>query len=309
MPAIGASGVLGIALETVSGTYVAPTKFVPFESESLKYTQNTAWRRPIRNTAGIVGAAPGNASVEGELGLEALVDVVAIMMYASRCSVNKTGSAPYTYTFIPSPVAVPTKTMSITIRRNNEVFGYTGCVISSFTFSVDDSGVMKFNVNIVGNNEASAAALSTITWPTTSPFGIGQYSIQIPTATQVFDTDKYEFSSEDNAEPQYRLKTTTGAQFVAFGESNATIKVERDFETRADYDTFKALTSQSVTFVASKGANESITILMPAAIKDSYEVNLGGQGDLVRASVGYTGVIDDTGKHYQITVVTNENVT
>ena len=36
MPAIGASGILGIAPEAISGTYVAPTKFIPFDSESLK---------------------------------------------------------------------------------------------------------------------------------------------------------------------------------------------------------------------------------------------------------------------------------
>jgi hypothetical protein len=29
---IGAGGILGVALETVSGTYVAPAKYVPFTS-------------------------------------------------------------------------------------------------------------------------------------------------------------------------------------------------------------------------------------------------------------------------------------
>ncbi len=310
MPAIGASAVMGVALETVSGTYVAPTKFVPFESESLNYTQETNWRRPIRNTAGVVGAAPGNAHVEGDISFEALTDVIAILLHASRCTVTKTGTAPaITYKFTPAPVAVPTKTLSITIRRGSEVFGYVGCVISSFTISVDDAGKMTFNCSVIGSNEASAAALAAITWPTSTPFGIGHYNIQIPTATQIYDADSFEFQSEDNAEPQFRLKTTTGAQFVAFGESNATISVERDFETRADYDTYKNLTAQSITFVASKGANDSLTILMPAAIKDSYEVSIGGQGDLIRASVSYTGVIDATGKHYEISVVTSENIT
>jgi hypothetical protein len=308
MPAIGASGVLGIALETVSGTYLAPTKFIPFESESLTYQQDTNWRRPIRNTPGVVGAVAGNAHIEGDIELEALTDVVTLFLYASRCTVVKTGTGPYVYTFTPAANAIPTKTLSVSVRRNNEVFGYTGCVVSSFTISVDDSGSLKFSVSLLGTNEASAAALSSITWPTTVPYGAGQYNIQIPTATQVFDTDKFEFQSEDNGEVQYRLRNTTGAQFISFGESNATIKVERDFETRADYDTYKALTSQSVTFTATKGASESLVILMPAAIKDSYEVSLGGQGDLVRASIGYIGVIDGTGKHYQITTTCADNI-
>ena len=310
MPSIGASSVMGVALESTPGTYVAPTKFIPFESESLNYTQDTNWRRPIRNTAGIVGAAPGNAHVEGDLEMEALSDVVALLLHASRCTVTKTGTAPnFQYVFVPAPVAVPTKTMSVSIRRGAEVFGYVGCVISSFTLTIDDSGAMKFSCSIVGNNEASQSALTGIVWPTTSPFGVGQYSIEIPTSTQVFDCDNFEFQSEDNADPQFRLKNTTGAQFVAFGESNATISVERDFETRTDYDSFKALTAQSLTMVATQSANSEIAILMPVAIKDSYEVSIGGQGDLIRASVTYNGVIDATGKHYEITVKTAENIT
>lgn len=308
MPFIGASGVLGVALEAVSGTYVAPTKFIPIESESLSYTQETNFRRPIRNTPGVVGAAPGNAHVEGDIEMEALAEIIVYFLHASRCTVVKSGTAPsYKYIFTPSPVAVPTKTMSITVRRGNEVFGYTGCVISSFTINVDDDGAMKFNVSIIGANESSQPALAAITWPTLNPFGAGQYKLEIPTATQVYDTDSFEFQSEDNAEAQFRLKNTPGAQFVAFGESNATLSVERDFENRVEYDGYKALTAQSIKLTATAGT-ESVEISMPAAIKESYEINLGGQGDLVRASVSYQGVIDSTGKHYQITVNTAENV-
>lgn len=310
MPSIGAAAVLGVALETTSGTYVAPTKFVPFNDESLNYQQDTVWRRPIRNASGVVGAISGNAHTEGDISMEALSDVIPWFMAATRCSSTKTGTAPYTYVYTPTAAAVPTKTMSITIKRGAEVFGYTGCVVTGFTFTIDDSGLLQFNVSIVGSDEASAAALTAITWPTTTPFGAGQYSIQIPTATQVFDTDSFEFQVNDNAEPQYRLNNVKrGAQFVKFGESEATLSVDRDFETRAEYDAYKALTSQSITLEASKGANEKITLLMPAIVKDSYEIKIGGQGDLIRASVKYQATMDATGKHYQLTVITNENVT
>jgi hypothetical protein len=241
--------------------------------------------------------------------MEALPDCVPYFMHASRCTVVKTGaSPPYIYTYTPAPIAVPAKTMSITIRRGTEVFGYTGCIVSGLTFAVGDDGQLKFNVKIVGNDEASAAALGAITWPTTGPFGAGMYSLQIPTATQVFDSDSFEFSSDDNATPQYRLKSAgRGAQFVNFGESAATMKIMRDFSTRAEYDAFKALTSQTITLLATKGA-DVISINMPAAIKDAYEIAIGGQGDLTRASITYQGVIDGTGKHYLITVTCSENI-
>ena len=307
---IGAGGILGIALETASGVYTPPTKFVPFDSESLKYQQDTQWRRPIRNTPGLVGAIQGNVHTEGDLALESLADCVIYFLMASRHVVTKTGaSAPYTYDFVPSPAAFPSKTMSVTIKRGDEIFGYAGCVVSSFTFNIDN-GILKFSASIVGSDEKTVAAPLTPIWPTTEPFGAGMFTIEIPTATKVFDTDNFEFQAEHNGTPQFRLRDggERGAMFVAFGETNTTMKVDRDFDTRADYDSYKALTAQSITLKATKG-DEMIEIVMPAAIKDTYEVNLGGQGDLVRASVQYNGVIDALGNPYTIQVKTDESVT
>ena len=307
---IGAGGILGVALETVSGTFVAPTKFIPFESESLKFQQDTQWRRPIRNTPGLVGAVPGNVHIEGDLSLESLADCVVYFLLASRHTVTKTGTAaPYTYLFTPSPGAFPTKTLSIAIKRGDEIFGYTGCVVSSFTFNIDN-GILKFSATITGADEAKVTTALSPVWPTSTPFGAGMFAIEIPTATQVFDSDNFEFQAEHNGTPQYRLRSggKRGAMFVSFGETNTTLKVDRDFDTRADYDAFKALTAQSITLKAVNGADE-INIVMGAAIKDTYEVNIGGQGDLVRASINYNGVNDASGNPYTISVKTGESLT
>lgn len=306
MPSIGASGILGIAKETVSGTYVAPTKYIPFDSESLKWTQENQERRPIRNTPGLVGMIRGNGSVEGDIECDATVDVVAWLLTFTRCAVTKTGTGPYTYIFKPAAVAIPVNTCSITVKRGNETSGYVGCVVSSFSISVDDKGALKLKVSIIGASEATQTA-PTPTWPTTVPFGAGMYNLQIPTATQIYDTDKYELSVEDSATAQYRLKNTLGAQFVSFGESSATVKVERDFENRANLDQYKATTANSITMVATQGT-DSLTILTPVSYIESYEYNLSSVGDLVRASVEYKCAIDATGAHYTITVITTDNI-
>lgn len=309
-PGIGASGVMGLALETTPLTYEAPTKFFPFTSENLQYQQATNFRRPIRNTAGILGAVPGDVHTEGDINMEALTDVVPYFLLAARTAVTKTGtSAPFTYDFVPTSSAVPDKTLSITIVRNGIVHGYTGLVVGSFTFTIEE-GMLMFNVSLVGSDEEVQNA-PTPTWTDSTPFGAGQFDLQIPTSTQVFDTDNFEFVVEDNAEPQYRLKNTgRGAQFVKFGEHTATLTVERDFEDRTDYDNYKALTAQSVTLMATKdGGDNAISLNLPASIKETYEVGLSGQGDLVRASVAYQAVLDATGKDYTISVTTSEDIT
>lgn len=310
-PGIGASGIVGVAFETTPGTYVAPTKFIPITNESLKYVQDTVWRRPIRNALGILGAIPGNVHVEGSLVCEVLSDTILYFLYAAHTTQTKTGTGPYTYAFKASQAALPTKTLSITVVRNGIVFGYTGCVVSSFEISVDN-GTLMLSCDILGRDEAVQSA-PTATWSTNVPFGAGTYNVQIPTATQVFDADGFTFASDDSASAEYRLKNTgRGAQFVRFGENTVSLKTERDFDTRTEYDAYKALTSQTLTIVASNSAvNDQVTINMPVAVKDEYVVSgLSGQADLIRASITYNAVMDGTGNTYTITVITlTESIT
>jgi hypothetical protein len=172
-----------------------------------------------------------------------------------------------------------------------------------------ENDLLRFNVTVLGNAEATQSA-PTPTWSATQqPFGSGKYIVEVPTATQIFDADGFSFQVEDNATAQNRLKDVLGAQFISFGERSVTLSLDRDFQTRTDYDAYKALTSQSVTVKCTKGTNNSITFTIPASIKDSYDLGLSGQGDLVRASITYQGVIDATGKAYEIAIKTQEDLT
>jgi hypothetical protein len=308
-------GFLGIALETVSGTYVPPTKFIPIRSESLAYQQDTVWRRPIAQTVDITAAIPGNVHVEGDIEVEVTPDIAIYFHHIMRGALVKTGAAPYIYTYtgVCGATGANTasgKTASITVVRNGQVFGYVGCLVGQASYSVD-SGALVATYSVIGTDEASQT-LPTATWPTAIPFGAGEISLEIPTATPIFDTEGFDVTINDNAEPQYRMVTgagARGARFVKFGEREVTMSVDRDFDTRADYDAFKAYTAQSITWTATKSANENMTMLMAASIKDSYEVGLSGQADLVRASVSYQAIRAASGNAYQMVIKSAENVT
>jgi hypothetical protein len=306
---IGAGGIMGVAIEATSGTYAAPTKYIPFLNETLTQTEDTQFRRPIRQSADAIGAVAGNEHAEGDIEMEALEDCLIYFLYAARTTIIKSGSTPnFTYTGVGNSAATPSETLSITIVRAGEVFAYTGVTVGSFKFTINN-GILNFGCSVVARNEATQSA-PTPTWPTTVPFGMGQYIIEVPTGSTVTDTDTFEWTVEDNAEPQFRLKNTgRGADYVKFGERDVTWTMARDFLSRADYDLFKSVTSQSITLTATKGANNSIALLTPVSFKESYEVGLSGQGDLVRANIGYRGVIDGTGKAYQFVVKTQEDIT
>jgi hypothetical protein len=291
------------------GTYTAPAKYFPLNNETLKYQQANVSRRPIRKSTGVIGVIPGTSHVAGDIEVEVTDDILPWFLYAAQTLIVKSGTPPnYIYTVTPAANAIPPRTLSITIDRDNGViFAYTGCVVSAIKLSIVN-GELIASLSIVGIDETTQAAI-TPTYNTTTPFGAGMYSIEFPTGTPVLDTDTFEYTCDDQATPEPRLKSTTRAvQFVRFAERNCTLRAERDFTAKTDYDAFKAVTSQSVTLTATKGANNSVSILLPVAIKDTYEVNLSSPGALVRGVIQYVCTIDNTGKDYQYVIKTQENI-
>ncbi len=289
------------------GSYTAPTKFFPIMNESLKFDQATVWRRPIRQSVDVLGGVAGNVHVNGDIEMECLEDVLPYFMLATRATATKTGAgADKVYLFDPDPNATPKMSLSLTVVRNGIVFGYAGCVVSQFSFKPND-GLLMSNVSIIGSDE-SVQTLPTPTYPTTVPFGAGQYEVNIA-GTQMFDTDTFEFTVNDNAEPQFRLKNTgRGAQFVKFGERETKITMERDFFNRTEFDAFKTLTQELIYLKASKSATNYVKVTAPVSVKNTYELGLSGQGDLVRAAIEYMNVVNSSGNSYLVEVGTQENI-
>lgn len=307
---IGGAGSVGFAHEVTPGTYVAPTRFLPVRSESLNFVNEVIYTRPIMGVVDQVHAVEGPQRVEGDIEFELIEDLFAFILYGARMTVNKTGSAPnLTYTFVPSPAAeAPNKTLSITIVRNGVVFGYAGCVVGGLEINVDN-GLAVCTATVLGESETTQAD-PTEAFPVTEPFGADAYTIEIPSGSPVQDLDTLTWTMDDSAEAVYRLGQAQAAAFVKFGERTVGASVERDFLNKTDYDGFKAVTAQALRFLISKSANRSVDILTRSAIKSTYEVNLSGQGDLVRGSIEYEGKYDfANSESYRIIVKSDIDIT
>lgn len=310
---LNAAGVVGIARETTYGQYVAPTKFVPVRSETLEPNNELIERRVIRNLAGVVGIVPGNLHYAGDMEIEVLPDIIPYFLNAGRTSVTQTGASPnFVYAFTPAHSALPARSLSITVVRNGVCFGYVGCIIGSMEFSLDN-GLMISTMSVLSAQEA-VQSVPAPAWPSSAPFGPGEYLVQIPTGTTVCDVDmSFTLSIEDNGTPEFRMCGTREAEFIRFGERSVTLSLARDFVDRADYDAFKVGTSQSITIKATRtlpapDANTFINFVLPAILKNSYSIGLASQGDLTRASIEYTVAAGAATPEYTISVGTAESL-
>lgn len=309
---ISGQGFIGLAFETVYGTYAAPTKFFPILSEDLNYKQDTQWRRDIRGLVDNLGAIGGYSHVEGSIEAYLMEDMLPYFLHVGRMSIVKSGTTDFTYVTTPTHVAVGQQkvSMSITVVRAGVTFGYTGLILSQLGISVDNS-IPKMKFGLVGADEITQTLPTPAFLTTSVPFAAGTWSVEVPTATAVTDTTDVQFTLNDNADPQNRLANSTRAQFVSFKQREVMLELTRDFNGRTEYDTFKALTASSVTFTCTKSALKKVTVKIPAAIRDDYQIDgLSDQGSLHMAKAKWQGTYDvTTSKACEITVICQENIT
>jgi Phage tail tube protein len=312
---ISGGGSLGLAFETNVGVYASPTKYHPILSESLEFMPGLMYRRPIRQSIDQIGVVPGNVSVSGTVSAEALDDILVYYLYAMRMQIVRTGTSPnWVYTCTPTSLSVfPTRTLSLTVVRNSQTFGYTGCVVSKLTLGIQND-ILQADMDIIGLNEAIQNQPSP-TWNTTVPIGPGQWNVQVPTGTQIFDMDTFSFSIDEAGTANYRLKNTganagRGAQFIGFGERTVQMTASRDFIDRTDYNAFLATLPQSITILgtANSSVYNSIQFLIGNATKSAMQIVMGAQGDIVRSTLTYDTVIDGNGNACQLAVNTQETI-
>lgn len=329
MPAgLGGGGKVGIAFETTMGTYVAPTIFVPVLSENLMYREEKYYSEQIRQQTMVSDVKPGYYHVEGDVEMEVDPTNHPYWLYASRHTPAKTGAGPYTYTFVPSTAgsastaagAANAKTLSITIVRNGVVFGYTGCVVGNFEYTIEDA-VLRCTMTVLGLAEAVQSSPSP-TWSAPDLLGADAHRVYLaasgvtPTFGAVDTTfNGFTFRANHNAEAQNRITASRAASYISFGLTEAEIESELDFLSRTEYDNMVANTTRAIKLESTNGgatfaaATSGIQLQGNRVSYDAYDVSLEGIADLIMA--GFTGrIIGITGGNaYQIAVKSPANIT
>jgi hypothetical protein len=329
MPAgLGGGGKVGIAFETTMGTYVAPSIFVPILSESLKYMEEKYYSEQIRQQTIPSDVKPGYYHVEGDIEMECDPTNLPYWLYASRHTPVKSGSGPFVYTFTPSSAGSAStatgtttpKTLSITIVRNNVVFGYTGCVVTGWEFTIEDA-VLRVTMNVLGLAEAVQSA-PTPTWAAADLLGADAHRVYLAAsaASPTFTTadvnfNGFTFRANYNGEAQNRIRADRQASYISYGITEAEIESELDFLDRTDYDNFVTNVQRAIKLESTNGgatfaaATSAVQLQGNRVSYDAYDIGLEGMGDLIMA--GFTGRIIGIagGSAYQIAVKSPATIT
>lgn len=326
MPAgLGGGGSVAVALETVMGTYVESSAvgaaWIPIISENLHYVEDKYYSEAIRQQTIDNDVKPSYYHVEGDIVAEVDMNWLPLMLYCSRHTITKTGAAaPFTYKFVPSQAGSAStaasgavaRTASITVQRNNVQFGYCGCTVNTWEFTIEN-GVLRVTMGILGTSEQEGITPGTPTWLAPALFGADAHSIYTAASgvTPTFGAISTDFNGftanlNYNAAAQNRILPNRGASYVSFGKTEATYTTELDFMNRTDYDNFKAANTRAIRLTSLRGgasfavATEAFQLTFNRSAFDAYDIGLAGIGDLIMASVTGHGLAQTGGDPYAI---------
>lgn len=329
---IGGNNSVFVVLEDTYGTYIDPADgaadglWTPILSETLMYNETKYYSKQIREQTIDSDVKQSYYHIAGDIVMEVDAKYLPFFLYASRHTIGKTGSGPYVYSATPSNMgsAYPggaAKGLSITIDRNGNGFGYAGCVITQWAFTVQD-GVLRVTMSILGLSEQEPADLDTTSWAAPNLFGAAAHAVYVDASgtAPAFTTPATNFNGftatlNYNGTPENRIVRDRAATFVAYGETEATYETELDFLTRAEYDDYVAATTRSMKFesinggVDWAGATSGCRIIYNRSAYDAYEVDTPDIGSLVMARTTGHGLAQTGGVPFKIECKSPTNIT
>lgn len=183
----GLAAQLGVATEETYGTYKAPSRFLPFESEGISLEKNYIKTAGLR--AGRLSQAKNlhtatTRTVAGDFSTEFFNQGMGILL-------NQLHGETVTPTKIEEKSAYKQvhkigtsdpfgKSMTVQVGRPDNAgtvrpFSYLGCKVTEFKVSIDANGVAMLSVSVDGADEVTAESLGSASYSATAaPFDFTQ---------------------------------------------------------------------------------------------------------------------------------------
>lgn len=321
----GLDGFLGIGTESTYGTRVAPTTFLPIESESITLTQEFVSTNPIM--AGLMVQPDGlhrasTRTAEGSLEMELYdrgMGKLLNMLHGNTVTPTTPGGGTLSRQFVhsiglTSPVG---KSIGIQVARpdtggTNRPFDYTGCKITEATITVEAGSAATVSFTVNAQDEKTDQVVATPTYVTAArPFTFQDCTLSIagsPAANVRSATITIPLSM---ATDRYHLGNSGIKDQPLLNEfSNITIGASLEFASLADHTRFRtgtsvALKMEAVGSIIEAAIPYSMKIEAAAARQVSSGPVLAGP-DIITSDVDFEVKWDGTNAPLIITTVSTD---
>jgi hypothetical protein len=280
--ASGLSAQVGIAEESTYGTFVAPTRYHEFVSESVKLEIERLESRGLRAGRRTLHRwAPGVQRVTGDVEMELAAQGFGLWFKHVFGGVATSGVGPYTHTFTPG--TLDAKSLSVQIGRPDvggtvRAFSYLGCKVASAEISAAINEIAMMRVSLYGAHEDTSQTLGTASYPATlSPFTFTHGTLSV--AGSNLEVRSASISVDNGlAIDRHRLRTSNPArpaEPLENGLREIGGTVDADFENLTAYNRFVNGTEASLVLAFNAGASAQLTATLNVRF-DGETPNVGG---------------------------------
>lgn len=337
----GLSASLGVAVESVFGTYVAPTKHIEVNSAEIKLGKNVAQGQGLaagRSLMHVGRRALTTRQGSGSVNLD-VVNRGLLALYSALFGSN------------PTPALVATKTLSYQAvfpladqfgrslsmqlgvppvdKATPQAFTYLGCKVTEIEFSCDAAGILTAAVtvdtaDVIAPTDSAAKTLVAASYPVTlrefvgtdctikiTPAGGSQVVLQgvrgwKVKVTRSLDTGRfYVGQGPTKAEPlanAYQSVTGSLNADYAVDAAGAGISLASLFAA----DTTFALEITALGNLIETGQRDTWSMSLPVNKLDDQTPTVGGP-DIVRSDYPFASLTDDTGAVPTLTIVSADS--
>ena len=267
MTSAGIEAQIGVAAESVYGTYVAPTRFYEFVSESLKYNIQRIESQGIRQGRRTQHRwKAGTKSVSGDINMELVPQDMGLLLQHIIGDPVTTGSDPYTHTYTGLG-AIDGKSMTIQVGRPDESgtvrpFNYLGCKFTEMQISCQAGQIATAKFSVYGREEQTSSGLASAAYDAElMPFVFTEGVLTV--ASTEIEVKSVDYTINANlAVDRHRVGTSVGKPKKALVNGLAAISgtFVADFESLTNYNRYVNGTEATLTLAFNAGADGQLTI-------------------------------------------------
>ena len=315
MTASGFDSQVGYAVETVSGTYTAPTKTIEHVKASLGLEIDRIISKGIKAGRRHQGRwFAGTQRVKGQIVHELGVQGLTTLMKQAMGSQVDTGAGPYVHTYIPG-AAVESQTLTVQVNKpdeagTNRVFSYTGMQVTSLEISSKVGEIAQLAIDFYGQNLDVAQTLAAAAYPATwSPFTFVHGTCTIAAVAYEFDDMNFKIDNGLQVD-RYTHRATNPSRPKLSKEANFrtfTGTLNSDMFDLTTLNRFIAGTEAALVFTFTSGATAILTITCNVRF-DGNDPEITG-ADMTKLSLPFTAISTTSDAAACTIVVTNSDAT
>jgi hypothetical protein len=316
MPIVGL-GYAGLKKETVFGTAVVVTDFIPVKSFEPAQDPQNYYPEVIRAGRSKTQGIPMGLQNEVSAEMDAEPQSLGHFLLAALGKVTSVANAGFVGSFDHS--FVPANTLpSYTIEGSDGTMHRTmsGSKLDSLTLSIEagGDGVLTMESEWKVKSITDKASASVPSYTDKKPFAFHKSTVTWGGSVNS-NLTSFELEIGNNLkDDQFALTNSREVQSIDEGMREVSGSFEMRFKNKTDYLDFMAGTTEVLKIefdgdLIGGTVSDKLVIDLPRIMFDSFEVPMGGPDDEVMASVEFTSLHDNTAGFEVKAILTNSVAT